>query len=427
MPKKETYLLAKEFQKTKLWERMYDSELFAIQAPDGQLGYCCVMGRLGEHFALAVYPGDAGLASYRGLQEGPDDDLDGLALREHMMSQDCIVVSFEKKAELESYDAREVGAYGLSFRGKNAYPLFRRMKPRRPPWFLLDEADEAMLKLALEAGLEVASKVPGDTAQQDMFHPSGPETPKEALGLAEGPAYDRAIPLLIKNPKGEFDWSMVQLPPLWEPAYPSPKLADDLFVRRLRQKKPGGVWDCAIFMFPNPAMEGDADSAMLDPGEGNGPFFPLMLLVVDHKTGLVRHQELSGQGTPEAEARMLIESLARYMQESERPQTILTCDARSHAMLSAFAEQIKVRLSLKAELPMLRDTKDSLMEYFDEESPEADGENEIAALSGMLDDLLSAPAGEVPDEMLGQLAKILQVDLPQDILNKIQRVLRKHR
>ena len=38
------YELAFAYKKTKLWERISDSQLFAVELLNGEIGYICIMG-----------------------------------------------------------------------------------------------------------------------------------------------------------------------------------------------------------------------------------------------------------------------------------------------------------------------------------------------------------------------------------------------
>ena len=49
------YQLAFEYKKTKLWKKLWDTDLFAIQPPDGPICYICVMGAAGDHCAIGAY------------------------------------------------------------------------------------------------------------------------------------------------------------------------------------------------------------------------------------------------------------------------------------------------------------------------------------------------------------------------------------
>lgn len=56
------YQAMAEFKNMRPWEWMHDDDVFAVQNPvHGELGYCCIMGALGEVFALGVYLGSDGL------------------------------------------------------------------------------------------------------------------------------------------------------------------------------------------------------------------------------------------------------------------------------------------------------------------------------------------------------------------------------
>jgi hypothetical protein len=91
------------------WQWMWDSDQFGVQDPEsGEIGYGCVMGRLGEHFALAVYRGSEGLAGlWRMREAGPRAQRDPA---EVLSWQNCLMASFEDRALVEVPRAERVAA-----------------------------------------------------------------------------------------------------------------------------------------------------------------------------------------------------------------------------------------------------------------------------------------------------------------------------
>jgi hypothetical protein len=215
------YDLAFQFKKTKLWRQLFDTQLFALVHSDGTIGYCCVMGALEEHLALAVYPGEMGLDSYRNA--GADrSEMNPFEERESILSQDCVMVSFECKDELKPRELAETRAYceprKITLRGENAFPQFQRFRPHHFPWYIDDEKDQAYLHEALEACLEVAVQL--KTARP------------EDLGFTEGPPFERKIPLLERS-GDSFLWQTVLLPAPRPVAHPAPVFHDDIALAKL--------------------------------------------------------------------------------------------------------------------------------------------------------------------------------------------------
>ncbi len=103
---------------------MWDSDIFGVQNPEtGEIGYCCIMGMLGEHYALALYLGTEGLEGYLKTRSGefsPDNVL-------HI--QKCLMVSFEDRKFLKKQDLTTIKELNLKFRGRNEWPLFRSYLP----------------------------------------------------------------------------------------------------------------------------------------------------------------------------------------------------------------------------------------------------------------------------------------------------------
>lgn len=59
------YQAAIEFRKMSPWQWVTEHHLFAVQDPETkETGFCCITGSKGEHLALNVYLGIAGLKGY---------------------------------------------------------------------------------------------------------------------------------------------------------------------------------------------------------------------------------------------------------------------------------------------------------------------------------------------------------------------------
>ncbi|MBW3625638.1 MAG: hypothetical protein KY468_19770 [Armatimonadetes bacterium] len=154
----ELFEAARSFKFVEPWDWMFDSDLFGVRNPEtGEIGYCCVMGNLGEHYALAVYRGSEGLDGYLCMQQGyvPEDPLDALAM------QYALMASFEDREAMSKEDRQVMKELGLKFRGRNAWPQFRSYRPGYQPWYLTGE-EARFLALALDQSVEVAVRIQGD-------------------------------------------------------------------------------------------------------------------------------------------------------------------------------------------------------------------------------------------------------------------------
>ena len=80
------YELAFQYKSTKLWQQLYDDELFAVQLEDGEIGYCSIMGELGDHIALIL----AGVGFY--FYKTQETENEQRAYQNAMMSDQPAVV-----------------------------------------------------------------------------------------------------------------------------------------------------------------------------------------------------------------------------------------------------------------------------------------------------------------------------------------------
>ena len=248
------YEAAIEFKKIQCWEWMYDDDLFGVQNPDdGEMGYCCIMGNLGEMFAIAVYLGAEGLGGYLKLQSGEIGETDSDIIH----YQTCLMASFEDRNYLQKEDLQLIKTLGLRFRGRNEWPMFRSYRPGYVPWFLTKE-EALFLTTAIEQSINVALRFLED---EDLFtSPGGDE-------------------FLIRVPDQIEDII------LWEDRWMKPVLAektgtfddriDEVRIQRIKRKadRTDTVWEIEFTFAPTPVGE-----------KKERPYFPRMIAVMDHRS-----------------------------------------------------------------------------------------------------------------------------------------------
>lgn len=226
---------------------MDDSDLFAVRDPEtGEVGYCSIMGGIGEVFALSMFLGTQGLEGYHKLLAGElkPSDLKTITLMR------CLLASFEDRSSLDRRDLAVIRELGLEFRGRHAWPQFRSFQPSYAPWYLTGPKAR-FLTIVLEQAVDVAARV------------------RKGLDLFEG--VDEDLVLVREWHKASNRWQdgWHQLPP----PPPAPQPVDTFDESRLRQLRealgiPKGTWQ--VDLFPLPAR-------IDEPGQR--PYYPRALAV----------------------------------------------------------------------------------------------------------------------------------------------------
>ena len=405
---------ALSYKKSKLWERLYDSQIFAVKHFDDTVSYCCVMGRVGELYALAAYHGQAGLDSLHDLHNLNPDDM--LITGELMRGQDCLMVSFESKAALlpralqfaKDYCART----GTQLRGKNAFPSFERFRPGFERWYLEDETDQRYLAEALEAATEVA-----DRLRRDRVKP-------EALGLMEDALSQKEMVLLSRSDAG-YVWSSCPTPHRSPVVYPEMRVEDDMTRVRLSKARLRGDWAARVFLTPTPVAEGteDNESDLVIPFDAldTPPFYPYALMVVNARSGMIlmMHLTRGPEYGPE-----FAEKIAEICDKDGLPRRMLVEDDRSEAMFRPFCEQFGIQLLRCDSIEALDDALDSFLESFDmDDLDDEDDDVDDGEIDAMLDLLRDeALVREIPTHMLREMFREIDMSqLPGDVADNLKR------
>lgn len=314
------------------WQWMGEADLFGVQDPaSGQVYYVSVMGELGEHFAIAAYPGEAGLSGFWAMHQGIlNEDPDVFFLVPQLQA------SFEDRSVLSDKDRELIKELGYKFRGKQAWPRFRSHRPGFLPWYL-DAAEARALTLVLEQVLDVAPRFRED---------------RRLLAITSDATYLVRVARKVDDTLVWEDRRMKGAA-LWSPTI-TLQMDLDLLARLKRLPHSGDAIEVGIFMLPMPVREA-----------GFRPFFPFELLVVHARNGMILGQEmLDARSGIEAMWGKITESVAKILARYQAvPRSIRVDHPLLEALLQPLAEELGVDLKRMRRLPALSEAKEALLAF----------------------------------------------------------------
>lgn len=325
------YDVALKFKKMECWNWMYDDNLFGVQNPENEeIGYCCIMGNLGEMFAIAVYQGTDGLEGYFKIQSGEIDGSDPV-----LVSQKCLMASFEERSYLQKEDIQIIKNLGLKLRGRNDWPLFRSYLPGYLPWFLTKN-EALFLTVAIEQAMVVALRF------------------REDDRLLTLPGEDEYL-VRVPDKKGDIVlWKDRRIKPV-----PAEKTIiidarfDETRIQRIKKKAVhiDAVWEIDIAFAPTPIRE-----------KKERPFFPRMFAVMDHNSGFALDTYLFGISDDTSEFRYHFLGFLEKMEVL--PQEILIKKDETLQILEPLTSRLKIKATQVPELPAFEEFLDGMFGFF---------------------------------------------------------------
>lgn len=327
---RDLYNAAIKFQEIECWKWMYDTDIFGIQnSVNREIGYCCVVGNLGEVFGLAVYLGVEGLEGYLRLQSGEisPEDHDALHLNK------CLMASFGNRKYLQKQDLDVIKSLGLKFRGENVWPLFRNYEPGYYPWYLTS-SEAKFLTLALQQAVEVTQRF--KTEPKILTSPNKDCYLTRVFDEKDAVWKDQWIrPISIKKIQEEDI------------------LTDYVCLDRVRQiiTRKNGIWEIDFFYMPGPIME-----------KGARPYYPYVFLWVDHHTGFIFNFHI----TPHSKYKKEIPEQFLNIIEKNKilPEEIMTKRQESFDLFKPITDRLGIRLKRVNHLVALEKVKTDMRESF---------------------------------------------------------------
>lgn len=325
------FLLMNQVKKVAPWGWMEEMDIFGVQGPDdAEPDYVSIMGMAGEHFAIAIYPGDRALTQLLQFEQAADysQPLDLLLIPQFQ-------ASFEDRNTLTEQDRNMLKKLGLKYRGRNAWPMLRAHQPACLPWYLNSEDVPRMMR-ALEQLLEVAPRVKDDP---DLLIPSGSDTFLVRKATQQG---------------NDLSWEDTEVTPtfsmeegvmidldreLLETIYELPEVTN--------------ILEVALEMMPSPVA-----------GDDGRPYFPYMFIVVESQSGSVIGMELLSPlpSLQEMWAGVPNQFLQELAKLQVRPQ-LVHVDTELLVSLLSGLEQLGIKIELVDELPGVGEMQASLFGF----------------------------------------------------------------
>jgi hypothetical protein len=313
------------------WEWMDETNMFGVQDPEtGQLGFVSVMGALGEHYAIALYRGEEGLAGFLAMvQAGPD------LSPEVVLNVPQLQASFEDRDMLHQRDRALLKQLGLKYRGRQAWPMFRSYRPGFVPWFL--EADEVrFLTHVLEQAQDVCLR----------FRDNWTIFPTEQFHY---------LVRVAREDQGNLMWEDRRLA-ISPPEPTTIQLRMDKQALAALQNRPRGGFTLEMDLFMLPSAIHDA---------GNRPYYPYTLMIVDKQSGMILGHDLLPPlpSLLEMYGQIPMQVVQQLVRFGSRPKEIHVRSPLLHQLLNTLVEELGFKLKLAKNLPMLDSARKELFRF----------------------------------------------------------------
>ena len=318
------------FYQLRPWRWFNDNCTFGVENPEThEVGYCSILGALGDVLALCVYLGDAG---YDGLQHMIQStptmpDIDDLTSWQY-----CLMASFENREELNAEDLAVIKTLGFKFRGKQRWPLFRLFEPGFPPW-AVDGAQARFLTAALEQAAVITQAF---------------EDRPEKLLEQPGKVLVRVRQDMTRNERWVDQWR----PAPQAPEGPPVPVPDTAFLNKLANQltQGEGILESDFFYMP----------AAVHRVKGERPYVPRVNVWIESCSGFVLDVVMEDTEFYQ----QIQDALIRQVQQlRQRPRIILVTKPKLAEILQPVTDLLHIGIAVMPYLPTAAEVRQGLTEF----------------------------------------------------------------
>ncbi|MCA9765256.1 MAG: hypothetical protein KC455_02435 [Carnobacterium sp.] len=337
---KQLYLLAKKLYKEKLWNDYLKTDLIAIQLANRKEPIIIsVLGQTDQNYGFLFYRNLEELACFfeaaiREKQQNSRTMPDVIHL------QSGLSLEFKDRGAISEEEYRLTKDSGVSFRGKKSWPIFVDYFPGYLP-STTDESDNTLLIEVMEKLVETAK----DFKKKLAIYKEKKQLSEILIRTyQENDIYTDSLFKLPKNVmKGTSQFKKM-----------APILLTSFEMKRVSSQKIGSsIWEIDIDFMNSPVVS----------IQGERPFFPLALLIVDSEESEIICSEFFKPGDSETIQRLMIQLI---LSENKKPPKIVV-NTGQYYRVARYLENLLINLEIELvpiqKLPMLSAFKKGLLDY----------------------------------------------------------------
>ena len=361
-------LLSKEFHKNKPWLSL-ETNYFTIENPEnGEFALCQLMGSNNQEFGILLFKN----SDYFGALEQYFDMIEQAQNPGFMYCYDGLILSYENREDLSKKDLDLIKNSEVKFRGKNAWPVFRSLANGMYPWdisseearFLYNVLEQTMI---LQQEYEKDKKIIGKDNNLVRYFDKNEKVWKNKY-------FD------LSQPRPEEERNKIEL--------------NDIAVQKIKKDaKKIGEWAIDVFFIPEATQSED----------GERPFFPYVMFIVDVKSGMILGQTLTKVQKGEEDFNDYL--LELFEQTQKYPKVISFIDYEVEDLFGDLADALDISLKHKKSIPLLEDARNEFFKVQDK--PSADLVFEVLQqVTGITD----------PEELMQYLESVPQEEIMKMIM-----------
>ncbi len=306
------------------WDWIEDHNLFAIKAPGYEdLGFCNIIGKSDTFHALFIHKGIEGLSNLYDLA-----GYEGEYYLDIILRQTGLQLTFTDRDQLENSELKLIKKLNLRFRGKNAWPVFRKFKPEILTTPIQSEREACFLLQALKLVVEIS--VHRNEYQSDLFEHEENVTVFRSPEFGKTQKWSKATV--------NFTRELEAFPNFPETPFNQIKL--ELLAQTLPQTDDSWIVD--YMLTPVPVKESDTDEH---------PFFMRAFMVIDELSELILKQNVFIK--TDYAAKMTTEFLNIIEDKGVIPQTIIVKNHETWAYLEPIVDRLEIELFFEPYIPVL--------------------------------------------------------------------------